>query len=169
MGAKEFSLQLPRTANGAAGAAHNAAGHDLAAAQGYAFAGVAVADGVAKPGKHPGGIVHKGDADLGGCCEMLIFQHSIAGTADQDTEAGRNLHGLLGIGNQNFIGHTCPLPSFYAASTLGRVCGRFVGFNDLLNQTVTHNVLFGKVALRDAVHIFQDLQRVHKAAAGTVG
>ena len=60
MGAKEFSLQLSRTANGAAGAAHNAAGHDLAAAQGYAFAGVAVADRVAQPGKHPQLPVHKG-------------------------------------------------------------------------------------------------------------
>ena len=34
---------------------------------------------------------------------------------------------------------------------------------------MTHNILFGKVALCDAVHIFQDLQRVHKTAAGTVG
>ena len=36
---------------------------------------------------------------------MLELQHSVAGAADQDAEAGRDLDGLLGIGNQNFIGH----------------------------------------------------------------
>ena len=53
------------------------------------------------------------------------------------------------------------------------VCRRggsgLVGFDDLLHQTVTHHVFFGEVALRDAVHAFEDLKCIHKAAAGAVG
>lgn len=60
MGAQKAALQLTGAAHGAAGTPHDLAGDDLAAAQGHALTGVAVADGVAKPGKHPGGIVHKG-------------------------------------------------------------------------------------------------------------
>ena len=52
-----------------------------------------------------GRIVHEGDADLGGCIKMLVFQHCVAGAADQDAQARRDLHGLLGVGDQNFIGH----------------------------------------------------------------
>ena len=60
MGAQKAALQLTGAAHGAAGTPHDLAGDDLAAAQGHALTGVAVADGVAKPGKHPSGIVHKG-------------------------------------------------------------------------------------------------------------
>ena len=58
--ADKFALQLPGAAGGAAGASHDLAGHDLAAAQGDLLAGVTVADGMSQPGKHPGLRVHKG-------------------------------------------------------------------------------------------------------------
>jgi len=44
--------------------------------------------------------------------------------------------------------------------------GTFVSLYDLLHQPVTHNVFIGKVALCNAVHILQHLQRVHQTAAG---
>ena len=122
-----------------------------------------------------GGIVHEGDTDLGGVVEMLIFQHSVAGPANQDAESRRNLDRLLRICDQNFIGHKCPLLSFFAAgfsrtlhSAPGWMCSCFVCLDDLLHKAVTDDILFRKIALRDAIHIFQNLQSVHKAAAGPV-
>ena len=47
-----------------------------------------------------------------------------------------------------------------------RMCGTLVSLYDLLHQPVTHNVFIGKVALCNAVHILQHLQRVHQTAAG---
>ena len=60
MAAKKFPFQLPGAARCTAGAAHDAARHDLTTAQRHAFAGVAVADGVSQPRKHPCLFVHKG-------------------------------------------------------------------------------------------------------------
>ena len=47
-----------------------------------------------------GRVVHKGHADLSRSLKVLELQHSVAGAADQDAEAGRDLDGLLGIGDQ---------------------------------------------------------------------
>ena len=58
-----------------------------------------------------GSVVHKGNADLGGAVEMLIFQHGIAGTADEDAEPRGHLDSFLGVGDQNFVGHIGPLLS----------------------------------------------------------
>ena len=42
-----------------------------------------------------GSVIHKGNADLCRCFKVFIFQYSIAGTADKDTQTRRNLDGLL--------------------------------------------------------------------------
>ena len=60
--ADKFALQLPGAAGGTAGAAHDLAGHDLAAAQGDPLAGVTVADRVTQPGEYPGLRIHKGQS-----------------------------------------------------------------------------------------------------------
>ena len=62
MVAEEFALQLSGAAGGTAGAAHDLAGHDLAAAQGNPLASVTVADGVTQPGEYPGLRIHKGQS-----------------------------------------------------------------------------------------------------------
>ena len=45
---------------------------------------------------------------------------------------------------------------------------RLIGFDDLLHQTMAHDIFFSKITLGNAAHAFQHLQRVHKAAACTV-
>ena len=42
-----------------------------------------------------GGVIHKGHADLCRSFKMLILQHGITGTADENAQTGRNLDGLL--------------------------------------------------------------------------
>ena len=41
------------------------------------------------------GVIHKGHADLCRSFKMLILQHGITGTADENAQTGRNLDGLL--------------------------------------------------------------------------
>ena len=53
-------------------------------------------------------------------------------------------------------------------SALCWMCCRLIGFDDLLHQTMAHDIFFCKITLRNAAHAFQHLQRVHKAAAGPV-
>ena len=42
-----------------------------------------------------GSVIHKSHADLSRLIEVLIFQHSIAGAADQDPQARRYFYGFL--------------------------------------------------------------------------
>lgn len=42
-----------------------------------------------------GSVIHKSHADLSRLIEVLIFQHSVAGTADQDPQARRHFYGFL--------------------------------------------------------------------------
>ena len=57
-----------------------------------------------------GCVVHEGHADLCRVIKVLIFQHGVAGAADEDAKARGNLDGFLGIGDQNFIGHKSSTP-----------------------------------------------------------
>lgn len=54
-----------------------------------------------------------------------------------------------------------------SVSTLGRVRSRFVGLDDFLHQTMADNILLRKIALCNAIHVLENMQRIHKAAAGT--
>ena len=56
------ACQIVGCTGGTAGAAHDLAGHDLAAAQGNPLASVTVADGVTQPGEYPGLRIHKGQS-----------------------------------------------------------------------------------------------------------
>ncbi len=120
------------------------AGDDLAAAQGDAFAGVAVADGVAQPRKHPCGIVHKGHGAYpgrgiphphpgaplpgSGCPTQGSEWSALLTAADIDDLHGACgrfqsfLHGIVGLGQA-----VCPMRITRSPSRsplpLGGVCG----------------------------------------------
>ena len=75
-----------------------------------------------------GCVVHEGHADLRRVVKMLIFQHSVAGAADEDAKARGDLDCFLRVGDQNFIGHKSSAPfvsTFYRANApISVVCRR---------------------------------------------
>ena len=57
-------------------------------------------------------IVHKGDTDLGRALKVLIFQHGMARTPDEDAQARRDFYSLLFIGDVHFMRHGAHIPFF---------------------------------------------------------